>query len=127
MLSVKVYGEGWQPQRMSLNVPRKEKWLVLPTKRQGAVARANSASIHVGILVISEATERHFWMSCSIVLHSGSLGAGKCSKSFTRGIQQPKAPSCPLPLSCSRLRTRSGCESVRGNWALHCHKKSKKN
>lgn len=100
---LKVYGEGRQAQCLSLNVPRKEKWLVLSTKRQVAVARANSASIHVGILVISEAAERHFWISCSTVLYSDSLGAGKCSKSFIRGIQQPKAPSCPLPLSCSQI------------------------
>ena len=88
---------------MPVNVPEQEKQLGLPTKRQGAVAKANSASIHMGITVVPEAAERHFWMSRNTVLCTDSLGAGKGNESFTGGIQQARAPSCPLPLSCSQI------------------------
>lgn len=92
---------GRQAQCTPINVPKQEKWLVLPTKRQRADARASSASIHMGC--VPEITERHFWMSLSTVLCTDSLGAGKGNESFTGGIQQARAPSCPLPLSCSQI------------------------
>jgi len=88
---------------MPVNVPEQEKRLVLPAKRQRAIARANTASIHMGITVVPEAAERHFWMSHSTGLHANSLGAVKGNMSFTGAVHRARAPSCPLPLSCSQV------------------------
>lgn len=77
--------------------------MALSTKRQEAVPRANSASNHLGIMVILEVTRGDYSVSHSMVLYTDSLGAGRANESFTEGIQQARAPSCPLPLLCSQI------------------------